>query len=150
MAGSFPYKRGGKVFDPDSKEPFKLSRSKIDLFLECPRCFYLDRRLGVKRPSLPGFTLNLAVDHLLKKEFDIYRAEGKPHPLMKSYGIDAVPFKHPNLNTWRENFTGVQYHHPATNFIVFGAVDDIWINPSEELHVVDYKATSKKEKPAAP
>ena len=147
MPGSFPYTRTISTFDPKSEEPFKLSRSKIDLFLECPRCFYLDRRLGVKRPSLPGFTLNIAVDHLLKKEFDIYRSRGKPHPLMKTHGIDAIPFSHPKLDTWRENFVGVQHHHAPTNFLVFGAVDDVWISPDEKLHVVDYKATSKKEKP---
>ncbi len=136
-----------KLFDPASDEPFKLSRSKIDLFVECPRCFYLDRRLGVSRPSMPGFTLNVAVDHLLKKEFDMHRAKGEPHPLMTAYGIDAVPFEHKDLDTWRENFKGVQYVHPESNFLVTGAVDDVWVTPSGELHVVDYKATSKAEKP---
>jgi CRISPR/Cas system-associated exonuclease Cas4 (RecB family) len=136
-----------KLFDPASPEPFKLSRSKIDLFFECPRCFYLDRRLGVSRPSLPGFTLNVAVDHLLKKEFDLHRAKGEPHPLMKKYGIDAIPFDHKDLDVWRENFKGVQYVHKKTNFLVTGAVDDVWVNSQGQLHVVDYKATSKQEKP---
>lgn len=135
------------IYNPDSKAPFKISRSKIDLFVECPRCFYLDQRLGVKKPSIPGFTLNLAVDHLLKKEFDIHRAQKSKHPLMESYGIDAVPFEHEKMNEWRENFVGVQCKYEPTNFLVFGAVDDIWINPQEELLVVDYKATSKKDKP---
>ncbi|MCR4274486.1 MAG: PD-(D/E)XK nuclease family protein [Candidatus Campbellbacteria bacterium] len=145
MAFTKSYK--AKLFDPTSSEPFKLSRSKIDLFHECPRCFYLDRRLGVGRPSMPGFTLNVAVDHLLKKEFDIHRAKGEPHPLMTAYGIDAVPFEHKDLDIWRENFKGVQYVHPESNFLVTGAVDDVWVTPSGELHVVDYKATSKAEKP---
>src|SRR3989344_601045 len=140
-------KRTRGLFDPESSEPFKISRSKIDFFFECPRCFYLDRRLGVSRPSMPSFSLNIAVDHLLKKEFDTHRFKKSTHPLMKSYGIDAVPFEHPEMDTWRENFVGVQYLHKPTNFIVFGAVDDIWVNPKGELHVVDYKATSKAEAP---
>ncbi|EKE12188.1 MAG: hypothetical protein ACD_13C00277G0004, partial [uncultured bacterium] len=37
------------LYEPNSAKSFKLSRSKIDLFLECPRCFYLDRRLGIGR-----------------------------------------------------------------------------------------------------
>jgi len=49
------------------------------------------------------------------------------------------------INTWRTNFTGVQFHHKPTDFLVFGAVDDVWINPKEELIVVDYKATGAKE-----
>lgn len=141
------FTRRQKLFDPQSSEPFKLSRSKIDLFHECPRCFYLDRRLGVSRPSMPGFTLNVAVDHLLKKEFDMHRAKGTAHPLMEQYGVDAVPFDHPDMDVWRENFKGVQYVEPETNFLITGAVDDVWVSPSGELHVVDYKATSKEEDP---
>jgi CRISPR/Cas system-associated exonuclease Cas4 (RecB family) len=132
-----------KLFDSNSTDSFKLSRSKIDLFLECPRCFYLDRKLGVSRPQGFPFNLNSAVDHLLKKEFDIHRAAKTSHPLMKTYGIDAVPFAHESINKWRENFTGVQCLHDQTNLTIFGAVDDIWINPKGELIVVDYKATSK-------
>jgi hypothetical protein len=30
--------------------------------------------------------LNIAVDELLKKEFDLHRAEGTKHPLMEQYG----------------------------------------------------------------
>ena len=51
-----------KLYNPKDSEPFAVSRSKIDLFVECPRCFYLDRRLGIGRPSGPPFLLNSAVD----------------------------------------------------------------------------------------
>src|SRR3990172_3108688 len=136
-------RRTRNIFDPASKEPFKLSRSKIEDFLRCPRCFYLDRRLGVGAPPGFPFNLNSAVDHLLKKEFDIHRTRGSRHPLMEKYGVDAVPFQHGDLAQWRENFVGVQFYHQLTNLIITGAVDDVWANPQGELIVVDYKATSK-------
>lgn len=136
--------RKSRLFDPKSELPFALSRSKIDLFIDCPRCFYFDRRLGIPRPSGPAFTLNVAVDALLKKEFDIHRAKNTTHPLMAAYGIEAVPFVHDQMNTWRENFTGIRFLHEQTNFLVFGAVDDIWKNKDGSLSVVDYKATSKE------
>lgn len=122
---------------------WKLSRSKIDLFIECPRCFYLDNRLGTGRPRGPSFTLNVAVDALLKKEFDVHRTNQSTHPLLKTYGINAIPFEHAQLETWRYNFTGVQHLHEPTGLLVSGAVDDVWVNPRGELIVVDYKATSK-------
>lgn len=139
------YNAGRKrnIFSPQGGSPFALSRSKIDLFLSCPRCFYLDRRLGVGRPPGFPFNLNSAVDTLLKKEFDIHRAGQTQHPLMKTYGIEAVPFAHEDMEEWRENFKGVRYHHKPTNFIVTGAVDDVWQLPDGSLAVVDYKATSK-------
>lgn len=143
MSKYYNPKRTRNVFEPGSKIPFKLSRSKISLFLECPRCFYLDIRLGVGRPPGFPFTLNSAVDALLKQEFDIYRANGSKHPLIEKYGIDAQPIPHKDLNKWRHNFTGVQYLHVPTNFLVFGAIDDLWQNSKGEFIVVDYKATSK-------
>jgi CRISPR/Cas system-associated exonuclease Cas4 (RecB family) len=125
---------------------FRLSRSKIALFLECPRCFFIDNKLGTARPPGFPFALNSAVDALLKKEFDMHRANGTAHPLMKQYGVDAVPFAHKDMDTWREVFKGVQAAHKKTGFTVSGAVDDIWVNPKDELIVVDYKSTSKDEK----
>lgn len=136
--------RQKKLFAPDLAS-FKLSRSKIDLFLNCPRCFYLDRRLGVSQPSGPPFSLNNAVDLLLKREFDGYRALQKTHPLMLENGIDAVPFSHPELEHWRDSLhKGISYALPGTNLIISGGVDDVWVNRSGELIIVDYKATSKK------
>ncbi len=132
------------IFNPTSREPFKVSRSKIDLFMECPRCFYLDARHGVSRVRGPSFTLNVAVDALLKKEFDVHRAAGTTHPLMKAYGLDLVPFQHPDMDIWRENFKGVQYLYKPANILVTGAVDDVWVNKVGELIVVDYKATAKQ------
>jgi hypothetical protein len=132
------------LFRPESDEPFRLSRSKIDLFLNCPKCFYLNLRLGVERPAGFPFSLNSAVDALLKKEFDIYRKKGIPHPLMEKHGIEAVPFDHPALNEWRDaRRAGITYLHPGTNFNVTGGIDDVWISPRQELLIVDYKATAK-------
>lgn len=134
-----------RTYTPGSTVPFKVSRSKIDLFRECPRCFYIDRRLGIGRPSMPGFSLNSAVDSLLKKEFDLLRVKGEKHELMKKYHVDAVPYTHSDLDVWRENFIGKQVLHIETNFLVFGAVDDIWVNPANELIIVDYKSTSTEK-----
>jgi len=134
--------RSRNLFTKEQEKPFKLSRSKIQDFLDCPRCFYLDRRCGTGQPGSLPFTLNTAVDTLLKKEFDAYRARGEPHPLMVKHGINAIPFVHADLDGWRQNFKGVQYLHEGSNFLVSGAVDDLWVTPAGELIVVDYKATS--------
>lgn len=125
----------------------QLSRSKIDLFIECPRCLYLDVARGIARPSGPPFTLNNAVDALMKAEFDRYRAAGEPHPIFATVGLDAVPFRHPDLDRWRHNFTGVRWKDEETGWTLFGAVDDLWQAPSGELIVADYKATARAETP---
>ena len=134
--------RTRNLFDPASREFYNFSRSKLELFLQCPRCLYLDRRRGIGQPAGPLFSLNIAVDILLKKEFDLCRYRGEPHAVMRQYGIDALPLVHPALDEWRDPMRGIRYVHPQTGFCVFGAVDDLWVNPAGQLLVVDYKATS--------
>lgn len=144
---AFEYKRKTRgMYVSNSEEPFRLSRSKIDLFVQCPRCFYLDQKCGVGRPASFPFTLNNAVDILLKKEFDIHRLAKTQHPLMKAYKIDAVPFDDPRMEEWRDALRrGISFLHKPTNLIIRGGVDDVWINKKGELIIVDYKATSKDE-----
>ena len=143
MSKYYNPQRKGNLYSPHI--PFRLSRSKIDLFLNCPRCFYLDRKLGVSQPPGFPFSLNSAVDKLLKKEFDILREKGQTHPLMTKFGIDAVPLKHEKLNEWRDPFKGITYFDKDTNLTITGGVDDIWVNKDGEFIIVDYKATSKDE-----
>jgi len=144
MKKEFTIKSRG-LYSPKDTKPFKVSRSGIELFIECPCCFYLNNIKGIRRPSGPPFNINKAVDTLLKKEFDVHRSNGTQHSLMKDNGIDAIPFAHESMDVWRENFKGVQYLHEETNLLITGAVDDVWVNKEKELIIVDYKATSKNE-----
>jgi len=130
-------------YKPGQKTPYKVSRSKIELYMQCPRCFWLDVRMKITRPSSPPFNINKTIDELFKKEFDVHRAAGTPHPIMIENKVKAKPFVHEKIDEWRHNFTGVHTLHETTNLHVFGAVDDVWVNEANELIVVDYKATSK-------
>lgn len=112
--------------------------------MQCPRCFWLDARLKIKRPSGPPFNINKAIDELFKKEFDKHRVAGTPHPLMVDNQVKAIPYSHEDLDKWRYNFTGVATLHEPTNLHVYGAIDDVWVNEDSELIVVDYKATAKQ------
>lgn len=136
--------RKRNIYDPNSPELFRLSRGKIDNFIACPRCFYLDRRLGVAQPPGYPFSLNTAVDKLLKKEFDVHRAKGTKHPLMDEYGIDAIPLAHEKIDEWRDSLRGgITVQIDGSNVVITGGVDDMWVTPASEYIVVDYKATSK-------
>jgi len=138
--------RTRNLYNSDSPDTFRISRSKIDLFINCPRCFYLDRKLGVAQPPGYPFSLNSAVDKLLKKEFDTHRANGTAHPLMKAYGIDAVPLSHEKINEWRDSLrAGITFKIDSENVVITGGVDDVWVRPDGEFIIVDYKATSKDE-----
>ena len=113
----------------------------------------LHKKKAIRRPSLPGWSLNMALDVLLKQEFDSYRQQQKPHEkyqlnLTSKYGepINCVPYQHKDIDIWRNPWKGIQYIHPEFNFRLKGAVDDIWYDKNnKELIIVDYKATSTKE-----
>ncbi|MCM8801146.1 MAG: PD-(D/E)XK nuclease family protein [Candidatus Omnitrophica bacterium] len=123
----------------------KLSRSRLELFLDCPRCFWLEMNKGVRRPQPAPYTINSAIDNLLKEEFDECRRSGKVHYLLKRYGFNVSLYNGEELNEWRDSFTGIRFEHKKTDFLVYGAVDDIWVNPEGELVVVDFKATGANE-----
>jgi len=108
----------------------------------------MDARLGLGRPNTPPYTLNNAVDNLLKNEFDILRKTGSKHELVEKYQIDAIPFDHPDLKQWRGEVTayeGAMVVDEKSNLLVNGLVDDVWQNSAGELVIVDYKATSSSK-----
>ena len=49
------------------------------------------------------------------------------------------------LNDFRNNRKGVRAKSTKTNYTIYGAIDDLWLNKDNgEVVVVDYKATSNK------
>jgi len=136
--------RKSSIYNRESNEIFKISRSKFSNFLDCKRCFYLDRVKGLKDPSMPGWSLNLAVDDLLKKEFDEFRKKQKPHTFIQKNRLKLIPFKHEKIDFWRNALSGgISYLDNKTNIKIHGGIDDIWFDPDKkELIVVDYKAQS--------
>ena len=138
--------RKGSIYQRGSNEVFKISRSKFSNFIDCERCFYLERVKGLKDPGMPGWALNTAVDELLKKEFDHYRKLQKPHPFIVKNKLKFIPFQHEKIDHWRDALRGgISFLDENTNLEIHGGVDDIWFDKDkEELVVVDYKAQSKE------
>lgn len=123
----------------------KISRSGLKLFLECPRCFWLDLHHKIKRPPGYPYTLSAAVDYLVKQEFDQYRFRGELPPVFKKEDVDAKLFNGVELSEWRNNFKGVSFFDESLNAILYGAVDDVLEFFDGSLAVVDYKSSGSKE-----
>ena len=141
-----PHSRRVPPYEPGQSQPFPLSRSKLSNYMTCPRCFFLDARFKLRPPSGPAFTLNGAVDALLKREFDDLRAKGEPHPELAQAGVPAVPFQHPDLGTWRDSRKGIRFLHQLTGLELYGGIDDLLVDPvTGKLHVIDFKATAKRD-----
>ena len=68
-------------------EPYEISRSRIQNFINCPACFYLVQVKGITFPSIPSFNINEATDILLKRDFDEYRGANRTHPYLEELGL---------------------------------------------------------------
>jgi len=135
-----------KTYTKDSNQPFKINRTKIDLYFDCRRCFFLDQKYGIKRPHGTPLVLNKKVVEKLKSELDICRKEKKSHPQVLEKNINLIPVKNDNLDDWRNPFIGIKYHHKETNFLLTGTIDDIWINnATNKNYCLIIKSNSKKK-----
>lgn len=92
-------------------------------------------------------TLAVATDALLKNEFDAIRGTDVSHVIWQRENLPVRAFSHADMDLWRNNFKGMRITH-STGATVYGAVDDVWQNlETGELHIVDYKSTSKQGEP---
>ena len=124
----------------------EVSRTTWDNFIKCKRCFYLQKKVGIAAIGQPGHPINSRVDTLLKEEFNFYRRKQEPHPIFKKYNLNFVPLNDPKLEDFRKNRIGVRAKSIKTNYVIFGALDDLWLNKdNNEVVVLDYKATSNKK-----
>lgn len=144
-----PRHRG--VYKPSQVEPYELSRFRVENFVRCPACFYMQQVEGIKFPEMPGFNINEATDVLLKRHFDRYRSSQEVPPILVKKGFDnLVPFQHPNFDKWTQSlhFGAEGRMHTIVedlNLKIGGGLDDVWRNTeTDELHIVDYKSTSQK------
>lgn len=138
-----PRHRG--TYRPDHPEPYEISRSQIQAFMNCPACFWMNRVKGIKFPGMPGFLLNTATDTLLKKDFDVYRELQESHPFMERHGLShLVPFKHDDFEQWTKSLQlGLRVNYEPAHLIIGGGLDDVWHNKeTDEIHIVDYKSTA--------
>ena len=138
-------KRHRGTYKPDHPAPYEIGRGKIETFIKCPACFYMDRVLGIKFPQTFGWNINIATDVLLKRDFNQYRELQQAHPFLIASGKGhLVPFQHEDFNRWTiAQQLGLRTTHEPTHFIIGGGLDDVWSNTQTgQIHVVEYKSTS--------
>ncbi|MEK6830681.1 MAG: PD-(D/E)XK nuclease family protein, partial [Nanoarchaeota archaeon] len=132
-----------RVMNKDNKtqKSLKLSPSSINLMLECPRCFWLEKHKVWKRPesifpSLPG-----GMDIILKKHFDKFMERGELPPEIREYGIGNgynLFNDKAKLEIWRNNRKGIQYKDKTSGILLMGAIDNL-LTKKGKLVVLDYK-----------
>ncbi len=121
---------------PDSL--IKLSPSTISLFMECPRCFWLQFNKNIHRPrgifpSLPG-----GMDGVIKKYYDSYRKTGKLPPEIEGKVTGKLFDDEKLLKSWQSNWEGLTYQDKELDAVLKGVLDDCLVE--NDLYIpLDYK-----------
>ena len=104
----------------------KLSPSTLNVFLECRRCFWLDKIKNIKRPRGIFPSLPSGMDRAIKVHFDSFRSRNELPPELSGEDFTGVGlFKDQGrLDKWRNWRTGLEFKD-SDGSILGGALDDL-------------------------
>ena len=120
------------------KESITLSPSALNLFLECPKCFWLAQNRGIHRPKDAFPSLPSGIDNILKKYFDKFREKGTLPPEIKGKVIGKLLDDKNLLAKWRANRIGIRFYDEKLDAELMGALDECLVD-GEYYIPVDYK-----------
>jgi hypothetical protein len=117
---------------------FFISPSTLNIFLDCPRCFWFHvvKGEGFRRPEQPSSTLPRKMDDLIKDYFDGYRKQNLLPPEVSGL-LKGALVKQGLLDKWRSWKTGLRFVDSDGNEL-FGALDECLITDNVYIPV-DYK-----------
>lgn len=121
-----------------------ISRSKIDLFLECSRCFWLDVKKNIRRPEgIKGTFIGAKYDPLLKKQFDYYRQMKTVPEFLEKNNLRLYEDKS-EISRWRHKLF---FFHKDHQVYYYGKIDDLLVDSQGRAVPFDFKTTLSKERP---
>ncbi|MHA2610396.1 MAG: hypothetical protein V2G48_00755 [bacterium JZ-2024 1] len=112
------------------KKGWMISPNTMNIFTECPRCFWLHYRQGIKRPEGPFPTLFSALDRIIKEYFQQYREQGILPPL--------VAGKLPEGRLGKLSSLDLRYEHES-GLTIYGRLDEIFEYPDGSIVPLDHK-----------
>ncbi|MBI2625372.1 MAG: PD-(D/E)XK nuclease family protein [Candidatus Nealsonbacteria bacterium] len=124
-----------------NSQQIRLSASSLNLFLECPKCFWAYKAKGVKKPE-QSFALQNNFDRILKPYFDKFRAKGELPPELVGQVEGKLMPDQGLIDRWRDAMRPVLAYQDKeqSDFVLVGALDDCLFD-GEYYIPVDFKTT---------
>lgn len=119
--------------------PVHLSASRLNLFAECGRCFWLRVNEGVDRPTGPFPSLPAGMDRAIEAHFDRHRAAGELPPALRGEVTGRLEPDERFLANCREWRREPCYVDETRDVVVRGGLDDLLRTEDGSLVVLDYK-----------
>ena len=112
---------------------YRLSPSSLNLFRECPRCFWLAMVKNVRRPSGPMSSIPIKMDSIIKSYYNRHRGLELP-PTLKGQVEGRLAVGMPLT---------LHYEAVKDNVVVWGRPDDYIELEDASIAVLDNKTASK-------
>ncbi len=139
------------IFDIIKKDmnykPVRLSPTTgLNLFRECPRCFWLHYNERIHRPrgifpSLPG-----GMDLVIKDYMDVFRKKDAMPPELEGKIVGKLMPDLKLMDLWRNWRTGLEYEDKKIKATLFGALDDC-LSSGKKYIPLDYKTRGSAPRP---
>ncbi|ERG90039.1 MAG: hypothetical protein J07HQW1_00052 [Haloquadratum walsbyi J07HQW1] len=130
---------------------YKLSPRRINLYMECKRCFWLHINKGIKRPTGPFPSLPSGMDDKIKDHFDRFRQRQEQPPELQETTVNADLLEDTelleNAREWRKQ---PKYHDKKNDVLLRGGVDDLLQKDDGSIIVLDYKTRGYPPKDDVP
>ncbi|MBI3963373.1 MAG: PD-(D/E)XK nuclease family protein [Candidatus Kerfeldbacteria bacterium] len=125
-----------------AKKPITISNTGLTLLEDCPRCFWLQYRQGIRRPEGPVSRLANRYDSVIKKYFDLYRAISELPPMVEGSLRGSL---YPNFGIDRTKAGYIPsrlYADLAPGYKLVGILDELLIDGDRRFSPVDHKTSS--------
>ena len=107
-----------------------LSPSSLNIFADCPRCFWLQIKDDIRRPRGAFPSIASGLDRVIKEYFDSYREKGDLPPLLKDKVKGKLIPQLPKKLYFNDN---------SKNASLMGMLDECLILPGNIYAPLDYK-----------
>lgn len=125
-----------------AKKPITISNTGLTLLEDCPRCFWLQYRQGIRRPEGPVSRLANRYDGVIKKYFDLYRAIGEMPPMVEG-SLDGALYQNFGVDRTKAGYIAPRlYTDLAPGFKLVGILDELLIDGERRFSPVDHKTSS--------
>jgi hypothetical protein len=117
-----------------------LSKSTLEIFMDCPRCFWLAKVGKLERPRSPMPSVLNAIDASMKAWVELNLL--KPETIVWLGGSTAVPFPDrdvvENYRSWRSFQAVIQTHNVKVK--AWGELDELLLHPDKTVSPWDFKS----------
>jgi len=126
----------------------RLSKSQLDKFQDCPRCFWLKHKHGLDQPEMISSKVWKGIERITQAHYETHRqAQTTPSNIIGQVPVGAIPYQGEKIDLKSLRYWGKGLAFEVDGITVTTALDDMlqWtVDGKTKYAVIDYKSKSKE------